>query len=123
MVCELGKPIARSTTESTSELFTHLVPRSLSNSRNSSAAGSGGIQLFETFRSEKCACQICTWHTFPGWRYNENPTVSADFSFWHPDCGNARPPVNRNSSRAARRITAMRGDHEQTSGRDRIDSE
>ncbi len=80
MVCELGKPIARSTTESTSELFTHLVPRSLSNSRNSSAAGSGGIQLFETFRSEKCACQICTWHTFPGLRYNENPTVSAEFS-------------------------------------------
>ncbi len=45
------------------------------------------------------------------------------FSVWHPDCGNALCPVNRNSSTATHPSTAMRGEHEQARSRGRIRGE
>jgi hypothetical protein len=70
----------------------------------------------------KCACRICTLHTF---RRRKTPQTLqfGGLSVWHPDCGTALRPLNTNSSTATRPSTAMRGNHEQARSGDRLSGE
>ena len=83
------------------------------------AAGPNGVVGKTSFI--KCACHICTLHTFG--KRKITPTLQfIGLSVWHPDCATALRPLNTNSSTAARPSTAMRGDHEQARSRDRLRS-